>query len=794
MKRLLWLACISFCSWGLVACGDDDDTNAPAEDGGVASFTEVEERLDEVSGDLADLQGELDTKIDDVTGDLDEANTNIEDLTGKAGDLDERLAALEEVPKCSADEACMPDGIMVSQAGIAAIVEQLCTLEINCCDADELTYKFGPGITTVAECTTTFTDLVNNGFSPDFLNGNGVLINRVINMAQAINSNDVQIAIDPAAVKTCVDHLAKRECPKYIAPDAAPALHCTAPEIEEFSDPCALKLLAKGSQGDGEVCGITGVDECAAGLVCRRTAVGSTFGLCASPSLVGERCRRDADCDGTEQFCNLGTGKCQERSDEDEDCEYVDPTFKNDIGSLDPGFGYGSGYGWQNPTALKIECKQGLTCDPTTNKCVSYCSAGSICTSSVSCPDGLICNFSDVANMYMTFGYGICTPPLDNGKPCTCNLPPLGSGACQQTDGESKECASKRCAYDAVTDLRNECTEPFKAAGEACTLVTAGVSNVDATCASNRCGTDSKCTAQCLSQSDCPATHYCAIGESTTNGEYACEPKKANDAMCSYTNITPNNSNDNYECLSGFCQQSSAMCKPKVAAGGVCGPIAQDTACPSTQYCLTAAGPTYTCTNIVTAGGACTTSNECGGGAYCGFAGSNAMKCVAFVASGGVCDEATNDIRCLAGLTCAELGATDKCYRAGAFPVGAFCNDFFEDEDFNEYFRDTVCASTWCRLSDNTCQEPVAAGGDCDIDNPAKNRCATGSYCNYPALATTATNYGEGKCTAQGTAGQPCDPRFGNDCVSPGSCELRNDSFVCSVFAVVEETLFCDGE
>ena len=172
MKRFLWLACICFCSWGLVACGDDDDANAPAEDGGVASFTDVEERLDEVTGDLTDLQG-----------DLDMANSDIEDLTGKAADLDERLASLEEVPNCSADEACMPDGIMVSQKGIADIVEQLCTLEINCCDADELTYKFGPGITTVAECTTTFTDLVNNGFSPDFLNGNGVLINRVINMA-----------------------------------------------------------------------------------------------------------------------------------------------------------------------------------------------------------------------------------------------------------------------------------------------------------------------------------------------------------------------------------------------------------------------------------------------------------------------------------------------------------------------------------------------------------------------------------------------------------------------------------
>jgi hypothetical protein len=784
MKRLLWLACISCCiSLALIACGDDDDGGGASADGGVSDFGEVQAQLDEIDDSITDLQSDVDMKLDGVNSDIAKANASISDLEDDATDLDMRLGAVEddlEVVNCSVDEACMPDGIMVSEAGIRAIVNQLCTLEINCCDGDELTYKFGPGITTVEHCTETFTDLVNNGFSPDFLNGNGVLINRVINMAQAINSNDVQVTIDAAAVAACVDYLEERECNKYVAPDAAPLLHCTPPTIEDVADPCALKLLVKGAQQEGDVCGITGVDECAPGLTCRKTGAGSLIGLCAAPSLVDDRCRRDADCDGVEQFCNLTTGMCQERSAEGEDCEYVDPTFKNNIGGLDPGYGYGATGQWQNPTALKIECKQGLTCDPTTNKCVSYCSMGSICSTNAGCPDGLICNFTDVANMYMTFGYGTCTAPIAKDAPCT-----LTSGL---------ECMSGRCAFDGVTDARNECADPFKKAGDACTLITAGVSNVDATCETGRCGTDGKCVAVCFEQIDCPATHYCSTDSAT--GGNACQPKKALDATCFPVTI-PTNTNDNYECASGYCQSGINQCKAKVAAGGACG-TAQDTACMPSQYCRFDAGlMTYSCTAVVAAGGTCSLNNECGAGAYCGTAGSNAMKCVAFVASGATCD-AVNDVRCNDGasLVCADFGATDRCYEPGQYAVGAVCTGAAQQDSMGVFRTlDTICASTWCRRSDGTCQEPVALGGDCDEDNLAKDRCAEDSYCKFPALALTASAYGEGTCTAQGTVGQPCDPRFGgDDCVDPGNCELRNDAFVCSVGSVVEETLFCDGD
>lgn len=812
MKRFLWLVCISSCcALTLVACGDDDDGMGGGTDGGVSNFDEVTDRLADIDTDIADLGSDL----EGVSSGLDEANTAIEGLEADTKKLDTRITDIRkelDAPPglCSADEVCMSDGVTVAEAGLAKIVTQLCTLEVECCNDDELGLKFGPGITTVEECAMTFTDLVNNGFTPSFLNANAVLVNRVLNIAQAINSNDVQVTIDPDAVDACVDHLAMRECPKYVAPGALPT-HCEPLDFDAEDDPCALDTLVKGSQGLGDVCGITGIDECAAGLVCRKSAVGnSVFGLCSEPSKVGDRCRSDADCDGTEQFCNLGTGKCQERSGEGEDCEYVDPTFSSSGVSfnLNP---YFNGT-WQNADSVKVECKAGLTCDPTTMKCVKYCSTGSICSSSAECPEGQICNYSQVAHLWDSFELGTCGDPIALGDPCTCNLGPGGGAPCAPNDGPSKECASGRCAFDPVTDNRNECTAPLKAAGDACSLITAGVSNLDATCASNRCGTDGKCTAECTKQSDCPATHYCANTdlpfvappavpwwEPTTGSKYACEPKRANDASCA-ADADSNRFND-LICSSGNCDGGLGLCKAKVALASAC-PAGQHSACMN-GFCKSDGGgpPMWTCTAFVAAGGTCSGAGigdpDCGAGAYCGNLGSNLNKCVAYVASGGTCDATTNDIRCnpTLALQCVEVGATTQCHEPGKYPVGAACDGDDAPDAMGVYKSlHGFCGSTWCRLSDYTCQTPLAAGVACDDDDPAKDHCAMGTYCNFPNLPPSASAYGEGTCTAQGTAGQPCDPRFGNDCVSPGSCTLANDTFACNSAALVTETLFCDGE
>ena len=166
MKRFLWLTCLCSASAFAVACGDDDSGGDASEDGGVSltDLNEVNDRIDDVGDAITDVQGDVDdlgTGLDDLTG-------NVDDLTGNVDDLDGRLADLEnpDIVSCSESEICIPDGVSLVGAGIEDLVARLCELEINCCSEDELNYKFGPGIATVAECTETFVDLIEQRSQP----------------------------------------------------------------------------------------------------------------------------------------------------------------------------------------------------------------------------------------------------------------------------------------------------------------------------------------------------------------------------------------------------------------------------------------------------------------------------------------------------------------------------------------------------------------------------------------------------------------------------------------------------
>jgi hypothetical protein len=806
----------------VVACGDDDTGNngdgGLEGDGGVSpgagsggkgssvsNFNEVNKALDDLNKDLQD-------GLDGVNGDIGDANDKIDDLSKQADDLADQLAHINDPANCSANQACIPDGLGITAMGLADVISKLCSLEIDCCDADELNYKFGPGITTVKECTDTFTDMVNNGLSPSFLSQNGVLINRVIAIAQAINSNDVQVEIDPKAVKACVDYLGKRECQKFEALDVEPATHCEVIDYTDTDDPCSLDLLVKGAQQEGQVCGVTGVNECDAGLVCRYVP-SSDFGICATPSAIGDHCRADSDCDGTEQFCNLGTGTCQERGDEGDDCEHVDPTFNYE------GLGPSIVSGWENPAAVKIECKRGLVCDPTSNKCVSNCSAGAFCQNNAGCPEGLICNTALNDGLRIHYNMGVCTDPIATGDPCFCNLgTPVVGGKCIDNatglEQENSQCESGRCA---MGDNGLECTEALKPVGASCTLGAPGVGQPDATCISRWCAGDGKCATQCtpyappnyFAEVPCAdPNYYCNVaigsipygGSPTTTGRFACEPKKANDSACHvqalssdgalyYPGDTNFNYPENYECASGYCDGGTSQCKPRIAANTTCPFTASNAraSCTGSWCKMVDAMPTYTCIAYVAPGGACDQSDArvCGPDAYCATVGTNMNKCVSYAAAGEACDN-TNDVRCDTTdeahyLNCALTSATaGVCAEYGMYPNGSTCNG-----------NDEQCASQWCN-GDNTCQEPVAEGEDCNVSAP-EIRCAEGTYCNFDNLPQTDPDYGKGTCTAKGLAGQSCDPRFNSsDCVD--ECVLRNDSFVCDSYSLPDETLFCDGE
>lgn len=794
MKRFLWLTCLCSASAFAVACGDDATGGDASEDGGTElTLDQVNDRIDGVDDAVTGIQGD----VDDLGTSIDDLGTSVDDLTGNVDDLDTRIADLEnpEILSCREEEICIPDGVSFVQMGVEDIVALLCELEINCCTADELAYKFGPGITTVAECTETFVDLINNGFSPDFLTENGFLINYVIQMAQALNDTRVREGLDDAAIALCLDFLEARECPQFEESVLEePLEHCETQVLEEEENPCDPELLIVGLQEEGELCGLSYLPECADDLVCRRNIGLDGSGLCATPAAAGDRCTHDGQCDQdvTDMFCNLSTGECQARGGPGDDCLYVDPTFTiTNPGDLYPGFDEGS---WlQNPGAVAVECTRGTSCDPISGECVANCSAGSLCNAgrgNMDCPDGHTCNVTEIPALRNNFGFGICLPPLADDAPCA------------DTDGS--ECASHRCMFETDGYI---CFPPLKAEGAACTVTIAGAGQYDSECVTGFCAADSttttagKCATRCGDQAECPATHFCDwdiyIDESHGDDYYPCDLKRANNAVTCGTNTDgsdPAGTWNNYECASGFCYGSPTfLCQAKAAAGGACA-SGQDSACPNTEYCNVAVCEAFEATDTL-----CVASTDCGPGNYCWNNGTT-MQCKAYGEAGDDCAAGRQCAWDGDAMYCATIGAAFQCQPVGAFPTGAFCNVFTYDNDNIQYNLDTNCASNWCRASDNTCQDAIAEGEACNSANLALNRCATGTFCKYPLDEDTTV----GECTAQATAGQSCNPRYTNafvcgsvycpgNCLNNQNCELQSDAFVCSYQAVPEETLFCDG-
>jgi hypothetical protein len=758
----------------LAACGDDDSGNQGDGDGGVVlTLDEVTDRLGEVDDSLTEIEGDIDGlsgNVDELTGDVDGLGTDVSDLDMRVADLEN-----PELVSCSAEEQCIPDGIMQVATTLQAMVERLCELELNCCSAEEINYKFGPSITTVAECTETFVDLINNGFTPSFLSQNGAVINMVVTIAQALNDPTVREEFDADAVEACLDSLDDRECPEFAAPVTPPA-HCETAELEA-ENPCHPMVLLNGLQEEGELCHNNGVPECGEGLVCRHT--GGTGGICAAQAVAGDRCRDDDDCDTftTNLFCNARTGECQERGDVGDDCTYVDADFG--APGLFPTFFGGM---LQNPEAVAIECTRGTICDPATLECVPNCSNGSICSSNAECPDGHTCNFTETFGLRSTYGLGACRPALAMDAPCT-----VGT-----------ECASGRCQHNGTAMV---CFAALKAEGEACTVATAGIGQFDATCESGFCAADStsttagKCAVRCNQQSECAATHYCntTMFVDSTHAEnyYPCDLKRADTVACSPLTdpADPAALWHHIQCASGFC--NAGACQAKVAAGAAC-PSFLDAQCPDTQYC------NVNCTAFVAASGACVEDGDCGPGNECfnltcrplGAAGASC-------AAGEGCQE-YNDI------TCTTVTGGSQCQPAGMFPVGAGCAAFsYLTKAGESLFADTLCAGGWCRSSDSTCADPIAAGGNCDVSSTATNRCAEGTFCKFPLNMPGFA----GQCTAQATVGQECNPRYStlscpsasggrtcaSSCLGEWSCNLQNDQFLCGELSVPASTLFCDG-
>jgi hypothetical protein len=702
MKRLVWLTVLLGLSTSWSGCDDDSSSgggDGDTADGGV-------DPLDKLGDDVSNLGNDVD-------------------------DLQERIDALENPPvgSCSEGELCIPDGVSIASAGFLPIVEQLCAHETSCCDANELNYRFGRSVTDATSCKELFVDLVNNGYTPWFLSASEVAA--VIEVAQALNDTGRQVEIVADAVQACADHLEARSCPAIT--EGSDDERCTPPEADEES-PCAIDKLLVGTEPEGSNCTVDNVPECEAGLVCRGIGE-SNKGLCATPAEVEDRCLSDSQCD--ELFCNLTTGRCQERSGLGEPCSYVDPTFED----LDPGIDEGSYSAQQDPSRLKVQCERHLWCDPASKTCVSPCSKGSFCFANSQCPEGLACNRTLDEGLRKRTGVGLCSDPIANGMPCrsasecasglcffdsamdeevgTCTAPRANAQPCNNDD----QCTSSNCQYDQA-DNRNECVPALKEDGAACTTP-----GSDATCESSVCDANNECATRCY-QGDvaCPSGEYCS-------GVY-CVVAIANDQACG----------SHVSCASGFCDfsQQAPVCKPKVAANAACA-SGYTEQCPNTQYCN---GNTGNCTTYAAA------LAECG------------------------------NVQCAPGLSCRQAGSVSRCYDLnGNVPAGGPCSS------------DDHCKTGWC--AQNVCADPLPADAACDFNDATKNRCAQGLFCAV-VEGTTAGACKPQKTVGQVCNpyyNNNSNPSNVRECLYPySSCQLRNGQFLCNANSVPPDTIICDGQ
>lgn len=789
MKRLLRCLCLcALCPLVVTGCGDDEGGGG-SEDGGMTTIDDLSDQVDNLEGQLTGVSDDVEGLGEDLNG-----------LEGQVGDLEQSLDDLRndvenpDILDCSESELCVPDGVMFSQAALEDLVTVVCEHEINCCDEDELNFKFGPGIASVEDCVQLFTDLVNNGQSPWFLQDNPYVINQIIAVAQAINDEATHIELNADGIADCVEQLDSRECPEYT--EVEPDTECVNPEpVEE--DVCAIANLVTGLQAEGELCGdYYGVPECADGLFCSHES-SSQRGICAPLPSEGDLCREDNDCDPgfdewnwgnfmTNLFCNKKTSACEPLGDVGDPCEYVDPTFSYYDYYLNP---------WQyQKEATAVGCLPHLICDPIAEECAEHCDAGGqFCQRgevTTPCPEGLICNVSALPDLFDNYGGGVCTVEIDDGERAT----------------YADECASGRLDVD--DDLNDICGEQLKDAGDDC-----DAAGEDAECEFGWCDTDEHCSARCNCEGEdcdnffeegdwvatpCDDGFYCDWGNPRGGSWYACEPKVDNNEVCDTTNNSPHTS-----CTSGFCDPDQGddeagtanLCSPKqTAAQNAPCTTTNDEECPNGQYC----NSMNLCRPYVAEGGSCEVVDplvECHPDLIC-VTSTGTDTCAEPAALGEACNDGNmEDPSCAFGLSCIDTdgaaGTEMGCYDyTGTFANGVDCTTWGAGGGI-------YCASGWCQPNSPTaptswaCAPKIEVGEACDADDATLNVCEDGTFCNH------GVDDSEGECAEQHLPGQSCKPYLGGmDCLNStgsGDCVLTNDQFVCNQYAQPPESLFCDG-
>ena len=382
MKRSLsWLCLCSVSLLTLAACGDDDAMTGTGDGGVDGGIVTVNDKVDELGDMVTGLSGDLDMldeKTDDLADTLDMLET-MSRVVSKTSRTPRFVSCSIGGESCDARRhharqrpASTPSSSACATKSSFAAATTSCATSSASASLTKPTARRPSPISSTAASAPTSSSTV-------FARPNDDVVDYLIDIAQALNERDVKLEIDQDN-RECLEDARSTRVPE-VQRQSRPPSRSTSATSSSTSRRCrAIRDgIVKGLQKENEPCGLTFVHECEAGLICRKTTevcvpgAAGCMGICAKSAEAGDRCTSDAECDSatTELYCNRSDNTCEERAEEGEDCAYV-----NLFSTLSPGV---DATYLQNPAAMAVECKRGLTCDPKELVCVNRCSEGSLC-------------------------------------------------------------------------------------------------------------------------------------------------------------------------------------------------------------------------------------------------------------------------------------------------------------------------------------------------------------------------------------------------------------------------------
>lgn len=427
------------------------------------------------------------------------------------------------------------------------LIGSLCDWEFKCCSDGERDYRLGPFTTDAADCSERFVEqLYSNDDKPELARGDllytlgfGVRLDR--------STPDAQAAAD------CKEVIDQQQCWQPYEPGG----YCT-PAGDAIRSPCDLRNLFHGKQKVGDPCSeaLAGVDiECEAGSSCEE--VDGTF-VCVDKGLVDEFCEADDKCDQG-LYCDISTGRCAERADENEHCEFEDPQ-QPDVGTE------------------TRPCLEYLTCDPDSQTCKAYCTTAYDCGDDSQCAEGESCipvDYDDHTYTYCLAQGNTNGDRCDTDRDCIESMHCAGD-SCRSDRGMGDDCtAENECEGGLYCDIggTNQCeivvnaNQPCNADRECNPNTTIGCITSDD---GRRCRTSPLANGDVCAPGEHAGGNWCTSGvceDSSDDGvaNAECRVGASEGQECD----EDDGSFDTPRCKQGlYCMDG--MCKTKSDAGGSC--------------------------------------------------------------------------------------------------------------------------------------------------------------------------------------------------------------------------------